>query len=430
MPCYGRFYWPLALSGMAILLENQFQNGILARYPDAGLELATFALATSSFQLVNALLVFIPQMVAVMARNPESRRTCLRFAHLAGLLLSCPLLCMGFTDAGADLLADWLNIPAAVLPAVRRYLQWLAPLVWVNGIRHYCTGILVLAERTRSVTLLNGIHLAVLVLILFAGRAAGWAALPTLALATVSSNLVSFALGIGMARGAPILEQHACNDRPVTLGSLLAFFWPLATTSMFFAMSRPVLFAYLNLTSDAVVAIAALRVGFDFCLLFQNPVNQFRHVYATFGAKDPRGVARFMVKVTGLYLGLMALMVYTPLSRLVFVRLLGLEGELLVRSLQTARVMLAFPALIMVRNLYHGQMMVRRRTNGMAVAALLRVGTIALASKLLLLGGWLNHRTGALVFTLGFLAEAAIARQAVRRRTRTDAARSSLEGTA
>lgn len=50
---YGRFYWPLALSGYALLLEHQIQNGVLAQYPRAELELSTFALASSSFQLVN-----------------------------------------------------------------------------------------------------------------------------------------------------------------------------------------------------------------------------------------------------------------------------------------------------------------------------------------------------------------------------------------
>lgn len=411
---YGRFYWPLALSGFAILLEQQFQNGVLARYPRAEIELATFALASSSFQLINAMLGFIPQMVAVMARTPADRAQCARFATGAGVVFSLPLLLLGFTQVGAGLLTRWMNIPEELAPAVVRYLQWLAPLVWINAIRHYCTGILVLAERTQTVTLMNVLHLGVLVAVLLGGLKGGWGALRTVALATVLANLLHFSLGVLIVRRVTIPAHQMRRTSSVTLKGMLAFFWPLAITSMFFAMSRPVLYTYLNLTVGAAVALASLRVGFDFCSLFQNPINQFRHVYATYGAVDPKGVTRFMIKVTAFYLTLMALTVFTPLNRLVFGNLMGLEGDVLVHSLQVVRVLLLLPLLIMIRNLYHGKMMVRQKTAGMAVAALLRVGAMALGAHMLLLLGWLNHMTAAAILLVGFVAEIVMVRHATR----------------
>lgn len=414
-PSYHKFYWPLALSGLALLLEHQFQNGILARYPDAERELAIFALATSSFQLVNAPLIFIPQMVAVLARTPADRARCRRFAHLAGLTLSLPLFFLGYTETGRSLLGGLMNIPPSMLPAVARYLQWLTPLDWVNAVRHYCTGMLVLSERTRTVTMLNLVHLVTLVILLLVGRQAVWQALPTLALATVVSNLLHFFLGIYIVRrvDVPVHQQDA--TRPTSISGIFGFFWPLAVTSLFFAMSRPVLYAFVNLTSDAVVTIAVLRVGFDFCMLFQNPVNQFRHLYATYGAVDPEGVARFMFSVTGVLTAVMAMMVVTPLSRLFFGHGLGLEGEVLLRSLQSIRVLLLVPLIIMIRNLYHGRLMVRRTTRAMAAAALFRVAAIALAAKGLLAAGLLNHVSGAALLVLGFVVETVIVRDSVRR---------------
>jgi hypothetical protein len=35
-----------------------------------------------------------------------------------------------------------------------------------------------------------------------------------------------------------------------------------------------------------LVAIAALRVAFDFAMLFQQAANQFRHFFVTFGLDD------------------------------------------------------------------------------------------------------------------------------------------------
>lgn len=412
---YGKFYWPLALSGLVILLEGQFQNAVLARYPNAEVELSIFALATSSFQLINALLVFIPQMVAVMGRHHQDRLLCRNFAGVIGLLLSLPMLMMGFTATGADLLAGWLNISPEIMPQVVRYLQWLAPLVFINAKRHYYTGVLVLSERTRTVTLLNVLHMFVLVGVMSAGLRLGWAALPTLALATVSSNVMHFFLGFWCTRQTVIPPCHVREQSSVTVKGMLVFFWPLAATSMFFAMSRPVLYSYINLTSCSVMSIAALRVGFDFCHLFQNPVNQFRHVYVTYGERDPVGVRNFMFRVTAGYISVMLLTVFTPVGRLFFGRVLGLEGEVLLRSIQVARVLTLVPGVLMMRNLYHGKMMVGRNTTAMAIAAFLRVVAIGVAAKLLLANGLLNHVTGALAMLLGFVAEAVISRGALGR---------------
>ena len=148
---------------------------------------------------------------------------------------------------------------------------------------------------------------------------------------------------------------------------------------------------------------------------FQNPINQFRHVYATFGAEDPKGVTRFMFRVTALYMTAMALVLFTPLSRLFFGAAMGLEGDVLVQTLRVTRVLLLLPLLIMIRNLYHGKMMVRRKTTAMAVAALLRVGAIALVARFLLVAGWLNAMSGAVVLVIGFVAETLVVRQSTRR---------------
>ena len=148
---------------------------------------------------------------------------------------------------------------------------------------------------------------------------------------------------------------------------------------------------------------------------FQNPINQFRHVYATFGAEDPKGVTRFMFRVTALYMAAMGLVVFTPLSRLFFGAAMGLEGDVLVQTLRVTRVLLLLPLLIMIRNLYHGKMMVRRKTTAMAVAALLRVGAIALVARFLLVAGWLNAMSGAVVLVIGFVAETLVVRQSTRR---------------
>ncbi len=70
-------------------------------------------------------------------------------------------------------------------------------------------------------------------------------------------------------------------------------------------------------------------------------------------------------------------------------------------------VMCLMPQAIILRNYYHGLLMVSRRTGGMAVGGILRVGMAALAQAAYL-AGWLYHVTAGFIPILGFAAEAVV----------------------
>jgi hypothetical protein len=176
-----------------------------------------------------------------------------------------------------------------------------------------------------------------------------------------------------------------------------------------------VTYAFVNRTATAVVTVAALRLAFDLSLFFQNPVNQFRHLYTTFGASDPEGVHRYSMRVTwGLTVGMVAI-AFTPLSRVILGDWMGVEGVVLRQATGALRMMCLGPLVLASRNLHHGHMMIHRRTHGMAAGAILRVAAIWVCSWALFHFGVLNHYTAAAVSLVGFAAEAISARVAVRR---------------
>ncbi len=403
-----------------ILLESQIQNAFLARYPAGAANLATFALAVSSFQLLNAFLVFVPQTVTLLARCPRSRKTCFRFVIAAGVLLSMPLLIIGFLPPGTRLFAHLMRIPPELLPNVIRYLQLMTPLLLVNAVRHYFTGILIRLGRTRILSLLNLCHLLTLVAVLATGRQQGWPPILTVAIGAIAANLVHLGL-VSMAAAEKRIPAQETGWQRLRYREILSFFWPVALTSAMFAMSRPVMYSYINRTAMAVTTVAALRLAFDATMFFQNPVNQFRHMFTTFGEDDPDGIKRFMFRITAWFTVVMLLLAFSPLGRLLFHRVIGAEGEVLEKAIQALRILCLGPLTIAVRNLYHGRMMIYRRTRGMAAAGTFRVGVIVFLSWSFYHLGWLNHQTSALMLISGFAAEALVSRLAVvrlRRRSR------------
>jgi hypothetical protein len=172
-----------------------------------------------------------------------------------------------------------------------------------------------------------------------------------------------------------------------------------------FSLSRPILYSFLGRLPDPAPIIAALRVGFDFALIFHNLLNQFRHLFVTFGKADLPGVRRFMIRVTAVVVGGMLLVTMTPLAHVLLRDLIGVRGEVLTMSRHVLMVMCLLPILVSFRNYFHGLAMIDRRTGPMGAGAVIRNLATYGASALLLGLGRLNHVTAAAILTVGFLGE-------------------------
>ncbi len=418
MRAYWQFYWPLALTGLAMVLSIQFQNAALARYPEAATELAVFALAYGTFGFFRASLNFISQLTNVYARSPQATRKTFRFVAGVGTGLMVPLLALGHLDAGERLLQQVYHIDAALAGRVREYLQYLAPLVVISALRFYYTGLLIQARLTGWVTLLNAMFLSTVIVGLVAGFALGLRPVAVLVGAEAVAMLLHLT-GTMVVTRAHYRPPRQAEHESLGYRELAGFYVPVSTTGIMFALSRPVLYAFVSRTPGGIVAIAAMRVAFDFSMLFQQAANQFRHFFVTFGLDDLPEKRRFMALVCAGLTGIMLLFAVTPLSNLIWKGLMRIPDDVRALSVDVMLVMCLMPAVIVFRNYFHGRLMVERRTVGMAAGAILRVAGIYAACQLLFGLGWLNHVTAALVLILGFVIEAAVVVHAARRPVRT-----------
>ncbi len=411
---YWRFYWPLALTGLAMVLGVQFQNAALARYPDAVSELAVFALGYGTFGFFRASLNFIAQLSNVFARSVQGTRQCQRFVLLVGAIITLPLLFLGHSEAGAALLAGLYRIDASLTGRVQEYLIWLAPIIVLGAQRFYYTGLLVQARLTGWMTLLNLLFLGIQILGLILGLSLGFKPVHVLVGSETVALLCQLALTLRVKRRyyrLPAVAEH----QALTYRELAAFYVPVSMTGVMFALSRPVLYAFVSRVPDGILAIAAMRVAFDFSMLFQQMANQFRHFFVTFGLDDLPGKRRFMA-LTGL--GITAMMLafaLTPLSGWIWGDLMSIPDDVRTLALEVFLIMCGMPAIIIVRNYFHGRLMVERRTTGMALGGILRVAGIYLAALACFQLGWLNHASASLILLLGFVIETLVVFQVAAR---------------
>ena len=423
---YWRFYWPLTLTGFAMVLGLQFQNAALARYPDAVRELAVFALAQGTFGFFQAALNFVPQLSNVYARSPVGRQRSQLFSLAISIVLALPLLLLALGKPGPGLISLAYGVDATISARVTEYLLLLSPLLLINGQRHYYTGLLVQARLTGWVTLLNVCYLSAIVLILTVGYQAGWRVVWTLVGAQTGAALLHLTLAALICRIRYVLPTEP-EHGSVRYAEMIRFFIPMSTTGIMFALSRPILYGFVGRTPAGLVSIAALRVGFDFSMIFQQAANQFRHFFVTYGLDDLPEKRRFMALIgAGITLVMLAIAT-TPLSDAVLGDLLGLRDPVKARAVEVILIMCLLPGIIVLRNYFHGKLMVRRRTAGMAAGGILRVAGIYAIAQLLFSLGALDHISAAFVLLAGFAIETAAVAVASRRTDRTSAAMAAAE---
>ena len=396
-----------------MVLSIQFQNATLARYPEAVTELAILALSLGVFSFFNASQQFIAQLSNVYARSPEGSRRAWRFVVVASLVITAPLLLLATVPQGAELLALIFSINADVVDRVREYLLLLCPLILLNGQRHYFTGLLAQARLTGWITIFNFIYLGTVITALVTGFALGGRAVLVVVGAEVFAVCLLLTLLLVAYRRFYQLPEIAEHSN-VSYRELVSFFIPVSTTGVMFALSRPILFAFVARAPDGLLTIAALRVAFDFSMIFQQAANQFRHFFITFGFTDMQTKIRFMITICAGLTGAMLLFSLTDLADLIWNSSMGLSTELTDLAIEVTLIMCLMPAIIIYRNYYHGRLMTERRTGGMAWAAIIRVIGIYATAQVLYSLGWLNHISAAFVLILGFVIEAYFARRSVK----------------
>jgi len=401
---YWAFYWPLALTACFLLLGLQVFNAVLARYPNAERELAVFAYAISFIHFLEVAMAFMPQMVMVYARSRKARRRVLRFCLSTGVLFSGFACFLGVTALGRQWIAAAYGIEGDILAEVSRYLVYLFPTILLRTLFHYFAGLLTQNNQTRWVSVCAFVGVGLGVVVCLYGYQEAWPAYLTLVSAQLSASagmLVCAMLAYSQFY-VPVQEQNFIEPRYL---DLFRYFWPVSFTGMTFGLGRPLIYAFVSRTPDALITIAALRVGLDFFMISQMALNQFRSLLPSLGLENLREKRRFIALVTVVFSLAMASLIFTPLDQVVFKQWLGLSDTLYFHVKQTLMVVLLTPAILAVRNYYHGLLLVYKQTKGIAVGSAFRITSVLLCCWLFLMLGWLNSWTAPLVMVLSFSIE-------------------------
>ncbi len=165
------------------------------------------------------------------------------------------------------------------------------------------------------------------------------------------------------------------EDKIITYSEIIAFFVPIVFSTMIMMTTHTVVNSALARTKDAAIAITTYAVAKSIATMLYSPATTMRRVcVAHLNDKVKFDLVKKVAYTAVLFsLVLMAIIAFTPLNRVVFVDLMGINEDLLPDTIRTFTIFLFIPIVASVRSMYEGMITVRKKTYLLTIMTTTRV---------------------------------------------------------
>ena len=433
------FWFPLALQWMMMALEGPFLAAVIARLPDPTFNLAAYGVAFAFAILVESPVIMLMSASTALVEDAHSYRKLRRFANQLNVLSTLLLVLLLIPPVFDLVLRTMLGLPPEVADRVYGAFWLLLPWPAAIGYRRFIHGILIREGRTRWIAYGTGIRLLAMagagIGLAFLGLPGAWVGAAALSTGVVVEAGVAWAMSRGIIKR--ILEREESERRQLAAeptvepGStaemgdrvkeplletrdILHFYYPLALTSLLALTTQPLLTFFMGRAPAPVESLAVFPVVMALYFLFGALGLSFQEaVIALVGRRGEhrRELARFAAGLAVTASGLLAFLAFTPLARVWFEGISGLEPGLASLAFVPAQIVAIGPGLSVVIGLQRGLLVKARRTRPITMATAIEVTTIALLFPALGWGlGWMGVTAAitslmvARVFGVAFLA--------------------------
>lgn len=204
------FYLPLIASSLFVAMGKPFINAGLARMPDAAVSLAAFSVASSFAWVLISPSQNVHQVTMVFGRDPADRPLVRKFAATVAILSTAALVAVSFSPLGRWLLNNLIQVPAELIEPSLWGIRTLAlfPLVicWLE----YNTGLLLLTQATRLVSLGKTLNLLTTIafVLTLAPLVPGAIAAPLAQLVGFAAEGVALQFGLSLQKHRLLQKAH------------------------------------------------------------------------------------------------------------------------------------------------------------------------------------------------------------------------------
>jgi len=412
IPRVVRTWWPLAASWMLMAIEGPAVNVVIARLADPKIHLAAYgSLVFPLALLIEAPIIMLLAASTALCKDWEAYRKIRRFMHVTSAFLTAIHTLVAFTPLYGFVVRNLLGAPEEIVEPARIGLMIALPWTWAIAYRRFNQGVLIRFGHSLAVGIGTGIRLLTDAAVLAVGYLLATVPATTIATSAIITGVLAEATYAGL-RVRPVLREHlkpseATSDR-LTTAAFLRFYVPLSLTSIIFLGARPILTAAISRMPDPLESLAAWPVVGGLVFLFRSVGSAYNEVVIAHldETGSTHALRRFTTILAAATTGGILLVAATPLSRIWFGTITGLDEDL-IRIAQGALWFAALlPAASVLQSWCQGVVLHSRRTRSITEAILIYLAAIAAA----LWAGTVWGRAGGVVVGLVAMTAAEIAR--------------------
>lgn len=377
-------WWPLAASWLMMGLELPAVSAVMARLADPNVNLAAYG------GVVFPLAVFIESPIIMLlaastalSRDLDSYRRLRRFMIASAAILGLAHLIVVATPLYHVVVGRLLSVPEPVRGPARIGMAIVLPWTPAIAYRRFHQGLLIRFGRSRAVGVGTAIRLGTNAAVLAVGYLAGGLPGIVVGTAAVSLAVVAEAAYVGavarnIVRGA--LAAAPAVRTPLTLRRLLSFYLPLAVSPLFTTLAWTLVSAAVSRMPRSLDSLAVWPVlnGLVFTLRSMGFAFNEVVVVALDRPSPRRALVRFTLLLVSAVTTALLLVTVTPLGRIWFSGVSGLEPALATLALQGLWFAIPNPAFAVLMSFYQGRLVHAHRTRDVTVAVILYVSVIAI----------------------------------------------------
>lgn len=361
-------------------VEPPLLNMFVARMPVPKVNLAAFGSIVYPLSLaIGAPIMMLLAATTALGKDRDSYVKLRVFMNVSGCLLTLLHVAVTFTPLYGVVVGGIVGAPVEVIQPSRFGMMIATPISWAIAYRRFNQGLLIRFGRPRAVGVGAVVRLIGDLAMLAAGYLLVGAGLTEgmPGINEVSGTLTaSFAITFGVicesvyvrVKVLPILRDHLGEDvppdSPLTFRFFVAFYTPLAMTSLLNLLVDPIAVASLSRMPDPLDSLAVWPVISGLIFVFQSFGLAYNEVVVAL-LDEPGAfynLRRFNVLLSSLVTLAMLLLVATPFSGFWFERVAALEPDLAGLAGRSMWIALFIPFTNVFRSWYQGVIMYGRKT--------------------------------------------------------------------
>ncbi len=398
-------WWPLAASWLFMGMELPLVSAFMARLAFPKVSLAAYGGVVFPIALIiEAPVIMLLAASTALSKDLTSYKKIYRFMMWTGLITTLLHAVFAFTPLFDFIVGKVMQVPPVIIEPSRIGMKIMLPWTWSIAYRRYHQGVLIRFGHSKAISIGTALRLTANAVALIIGAQIDGVSGIVVGTSGIAAGVITEAIYTGI-RVQPVIKNKLSLANPVkpelTWPDFFSFYVPLALTSFINLVIQPLGSAALSRMPMPLESLAVWPVLGGFLFMWRSLGFAYNEVVVA--QLDEPGSAKPLQQFSWLLAGLstvgIALIAVSPLARLWFEVVSGLEKPLAELALAGLWFSLLWPALSILQNTYQGVIVNGKRTVGVTVSVIILV---AVTVVILTIGSSSGRFTGLFVGLIAF----------------------------